>query len=162
MGTYLSINGYKKEPACIVSHIGSLGYYEVKAAAIEAFKIRENALQHDGELNMIAAITDYLNEFEISDHPLYFYELASRHSSGISVGQHEGAITCLMFEPSKLLYPIAKIAEKKHGILSVLEDEYPQSHEKSIEKKEPEFLEAFKTLIEEAIEQDAMIGISFS
>jgi len=162
MGIYLRINGYKKEQSCIVGHISSLGYYEVKVDAIEAFKIRETGLRHDGCLHMIEEIKDYLNEFEISDSPLYFYELVSHHSTGQSLGKHEGETTCLMFEPSNLLYPIAKIVEKKNSILSLLEDESPLLLKETIEKKEPEFLEAFKTLIEEAIEQNAMIGILFS
>ncbi|RAJ76661.1 hypothetical protein CLV59_108181 [Chitinophaga dinghuensis] len=164
MGVVISINGYLKEPSCIVGHISFLGYYEVKEDAIEKFRIRQEPIFHYGELYLItesrkeiAEITDH----KLNETALLFYQLASCRWSGQSLGKHEGQTTCLMFEASSLLYPITELIAAKDNILHFLKQQKDKSTIREIkENGEIETLLAFKSLIEEAIEKNAMIGIS--
>ncbi len=160
MGVDINVNGYKKEPGCIVGQISFLGCYEVKIDAISKFKIRNDEISHRGSLHMMSVAKEHLQELDLSMRDFFFYDFASCYWDGQSIGKYEGETTHIMFEPSKLLYPVSQLLDKRDTILDFVKDTF--FAKEMVDYEEVEFLTELKKLIEEAIEQDALIGIWIS
>ncbi|RXK62404.1 hypothetical protein ESA94_05185 [Lacibacter luteus] len=163
MGVYLSINGYQKNSTCIVGHISFLGLYEVKTDSIQKFKIRENSISHYGDLYLISESKNDWRDLGLFEQDLLFYTLATNYWSGQSLGKYQEETTCLMFDPSMLLKPIDRFIAEKDSIINSFRGTYKEFLIQDIEQsKEVDFFVELKSLIEESIKKDAIIGIVFS
>jgi hypothetical protein len=164
MGVNLTINSYKKEQSCIVGQISFLGFYEVKLDSMEKFSINKGPIHHYHSIYLITELTGKnLESFGLYNEDLLFYHFASNFWSGQSLGNHEDETTGLMYDPKKLLGPLTRLISAKDYILDSFKGTGKEFIVKDIDDyKEIDFLIKFKELVEDAIEKDGIVGITFS
>lgn len=164
MGVNLKINSYKKEQSCIVGQISFLGFYEVKLDSIENFSIRPEPINHYHDIYLITELSGKkLEDFGLYNDDLLFYHFASNYWSGQSIGKHEDETTGLMYDPKKLLGPLTRLIAAKDYILDSFKGTAKEFIVKEIDDyKEIDLLIKFKELVEDAIEKEDIVGITFS
>ncbi|NIG55063.1 hypothetical protein [Chitinophaga sp. Cy-1792] len=160
MNMVFSVGAYQKAPGCIVGHIPMMGYYEVKEEPIDDFAIPGSYIATPGEFRIMKEAMNLcpIHQFGLIRHHLHIFDQISDAWSGTGISGYDDERTIMMFEPTIILPVITKLIAAKDYILSSLAEAGKTASLEYIEDcEEILFLDEFKTLLESAIAQNAMV-----
>lgn len=161
MGVSLSVSSYKKEDKYILGEVNSLGIYEVKLYEIEN-------IQSPFQVSFIDTIYSFQelawskwgvlmnNEVYISRTKIAFFDLIPSPMTGDNIITIDGKPIGPMFDPRPILELTETVLKNEDWLLDCFD---PYTKERIQKWEEFKRLRQLKQLLEEAIENNYLIGM---